>query len=85
MEVGSSQNSVLIHPVDLNNVVRRCTKDRLGGRIVSTAHAVEELRIETGDFTSSENDLANAISREAISLGCAVLFDEAPGAGMKSV
>ena len=82
MESGSSPNNPLLDPTDLENVVRLCTHDRLGGRLVSTALAVEELRITIGDFTSSDKELADALSARAISLGCAVVFDEAPGAGI---
>ncbi|WP_348626944.1 hypothetical protein [Mesorhizobium sp. M1A.F.Ca.IN.020.03.1.1] len=34
----------------------------------------------TGDFVSSDEAAANALSQVALQRGCAVLFDEQPGA-----
>jgi hypothetical protein len=44
------------------------------------AKAVEELRVLTGDFVSPDEAVANALSAVALRRGCAVLFDEQPGA-----
>ena len=44
------------------------------------AKAVEELRVLTGDFVSSDEAAANALSAVALECGCAVLFDEQAGA-----
>jgi hypothetical protein len=66
---------------DLEATVRSCAHAHSGGRLVSTAHAVEELRIRTGDFVSSDEELTAAVSAMAIELGCAVLLDEAIGPG----
>lgn len=77
----SVEASAAIDPNDLEATVRNCAHACSGGRLVSTARAVEELRIRTGDFVSTDEELASAISAAAIELGCAVLLDEAPGAG----
>jgi hypothetical protein len=82
MGAGLHLESVRLHPVDVENVVRRCMHDRLGGRLVSVAHALEELRIETGDFISPDRELADALAAKALLLGYAVLLDEEPGAGI---
>jgi len=82
MVSGSSPNFVRLDPVDLENVVRHCTYDPSGGRVISTAQAVEELRITTGDFISADKELADALSAKALSLECAVLLDEVVGAGI---
>ena len=64
----------------LLSTVLDCKKSGSIGSIVSTAQAVEELRIASGDFTSPDEELANAIAKVAIGIGCSVLFDEQPGA-----
>jgi hypothetical protein len=69
-------------PTDLEAAVRTCAHDAATGKVVSTAQAVEELRIMTGDFVSSDRELANAISATAIGMGCAVILDEQAGAGI---
>jgi hypothetical protein len=66
--------------IDLVSVIDACTTDRAAGRLVSMAKAVEELRVLTGDFISSDEIVANALSPVAWERGCAVLFDEQPGA-----
>lgn len=66
--------------IDLVCVVAACTSDRSAGRVVSMARAVEELRVLTGDFVSSDEAAANALSAVALECGCAVLFDEQAGA-----
>jgi hypothetical protein len=43
--------------------------------VLSVAQAVEELRIQTGDFLNSDKELANLISAAAVAQGCVVLLD----------
>jgi hypothetical protein len=69
-------------PADLEAAVRTCAHDAATGKVVSTAQAVEELRIMTGDFVSSDRELADALSAAAIGMGCAVILDEQTGAGI---
>jgi hypothetical protein len=78
---GKSSPSVHIDPDDLAMAVRISAHQWSGCRLVSTAHAVEELRIRTGDFVSTDEDLTNAISVAALANGYAVLLDEAVGPG----
>ncbi len=66
--------------IDLVCVVDACASDRTAGRVVPMSKAVEELRVLTGDFVSSDEAVANALTQVALQLGCAVLFDEQPGA-----
>ena len=66
--------------IDLLCVVDACASDRSTGRVVPMSKAVEELRVLTGDFVSSDEDAANALTQVALKRGCAVLFDEQPGA-----
>ncbi|GLS39749.1 hypothetical protein GCM10010869_53460 [Mesorhizobium tianshanense] len=66
--------------IDLVTVINDCTTGRAAGRLVSMAKAVEELRVLTGDFISPDEIVANALSPVALQRGCAVLFDEQPGA-----
>ena len=66
--------------IDLVTVVTACATDRIAGRVVSMAKAVEELRVLTGDFVSPDDALANALSAVALERGYAVLFDEQAGA-----
>jgi hypothetical protein len=82
METGLHTATARIDPIDLENAVRHCVHGSSAGRVVSIAQAIEELRIESGDFVSSDKELAEAISRKALLIGCAVLFDEIPGAKM---
>jgi hypothetical protein len=48
--------------------------------LVSTSHAVEELRVLSGDFVTTDEELANALSQIALTLGCSIVFDEQAGA-----
>ena len=66
--------------VDLLYVVEACRHDRVVGNFVSMAEGVEELRVLTGDFVSSDEVMANALSTVALARGCSVLFDEQAGA-----
>lgn len=66
--------------IDLLCVVDACASDRVVGRVVSMSQAVEELRVLTGDFVSSDESAANALTQVALDRGCAVLLDEQPGA-----
>ena len=67
-------------PADVEFVVRTCAHDQLVGKFVSTSHALEELRMRTGDFVTADETLVNALSAVAVRLGCAIVFDEQPGA-----
>jgi hypothetical protein len=71
--------------IDLLCVVEACASDHVAGRVVPMSKAVEELRVLTGDFISSDQDAANALSKVALDRGCAVLFDERPGAEIVAV
>ena len=66
--------------INLVSVVNACATGRAAGRLVSMAKAVEEWRVLTGDFISPDEIVANALSPVALERGCAVLFDEQPGA-----
>ncbi|BCM18759.1 hypothetical protein MJ8_25310 [Mesorhizobium sp. J8] len=66
--------------IDLLCVIDACASDRLAGRVVPMSKAVEELRVLTGDFVSSDEDATNALTQVALERGCAVLFDEQAGA-----
>ena len=66
--------------IDLLCVIVACVSYRSAGRIVPMSRAVEELRVLTGDFVSSDEDAANALTQVALKRGCAVLFDERAGA-----
>lgn len=66
--------------IDLLCVIDACASDRSAGRVVPMSKAVEELRVLTGDFVSSDEDATNALTQVALERGCAVLFDERPGA-----
>jgi hypothetical protein len=68
-----------VDPADLELVVHICARFRSGGRVLSTARAVEELRIRTGDFLNTDKDLADLISVAALARGCVVVMDEADG------
>lgn len=66
--------------IDLLCVVDACKHDAAVGHFVSTARAVEELRILTGDFETPDDVAANALSSVALERGYSVLFDEQAGA-----
>lgn len=65
---------------DLAEAVRMSVLPQDAGLLLSTAKAVEELRILTGDFVTSDEEMADEISEVAVKMGCAVVFDEQPGA-----
>ena len=65
---------------DLAEAVRCSVRPNGGGLLLPTSRAVEELRILTGDFVTSDADMANELSKVAMKMGCAVVFDEEPGA-----
>jgi hypothetical protein len=65
---------------DLAEAVRTSVLPQDTGLLVSTSKAVEELRILTGDFITPDEEMADEISRVAVKMGCAVVFDEQPGA-----
>jgi hypothetical protein len=71
-----------VDPADLDMVVHLCAQYRSGGRVLSTAQAVEELRIRTGDFLNTDKELADLISEAALARGCVLVLDEADGAGV---
>jgi len=68
-----------IDPDDLEMAVRASAHQWCSCKLVSTARAVEELRIRTGDFVSTDEQLANAVSVAALADGYALLLDEAVG------
>ena len=68
------------HRDDVAEAVRLSALPNGGGMLLSTCRAVEELRILTGDFVTADEDMANEISKVALNMGCAVLFDEQAGA-----
>jgi hypothetical protein len=72
---GTFSPAVRIDAEDLEMAVRVCAHQWLGCRLVSTAHTVEELRIRTGDFVSTDEALTKAVSTAALASGCAVLLD----------
>lgn len=65
---------------DLAEAVRLTVLPQGPGLLVPTSRAVEELRILTGDFVTSDEEMADEISRVAVGMGCAVVFDEQAGA-----
>jgi aspartate/methionine/tyrosine aminotransferase len=65
---------------DLIAVVKACTHSRCAGSLLSTSKAIEELRIRSGDFVTPDEEMAEAISKAAIVLGCTIVFDERAGA-----
>ena len=65
---------------DLAEAVRTSVLPQGAGLLLSTSKAVEELRILTGDFVTPDEEMADEISKVAIRMGCAVVFDELPGA-----
>ena len=64
-----------IHADDLEMAVRLTVHKWSGCRLISSAQAVEELRIRTGDFVSTDEELTTAVSKVALADGCAVLLD----------
>jgi hypothetical protein len=77
----TSSPGLCIDPGDLKMAVRASAHQWSSCKLVSTARAVEELRIRTGDFVSSDADLTKAVSLVALADGYAVLLDEALGPG----
>jgi hypothetical protein len=65
---------------DLAEAVRTSVFPKGTGLLLSTSKAVEELRILTGDFVTPDEEMADEISKVAVKMGCAVVFDEQPGA-----
>jgi hypothetical protein len=65
---------------DLAEAVRISVFPQGAGLLLSTAKAVEELRILTGDFVTPDEEMADEISKVAVKMGCAVVFDEQAGA-----
>jgi hypothetical protein len=65
---------------ELLSVVSSCVQRGDAGSLLSTAKAIGEFRMQSGDFVTSDEELANAISEAAIAVGCTVVFDERPGA-----
>jgi hypothetical protein len=65
---------------DVQRVVRTCARGNSGGSFISTSQAVEEFRVLSGDFVATDEELANEISKAAMCLGYAVVFDERAGA-----
>jgi hypothetical protein len=66
--------------IDLISAVQACALGKTLGMLVSTSHAVEELRVLSGDFVTPDEELANAVSEIALTLGCSIVFDEQAGA-----
>ena len=65
---------------DLISAVEKCARTESVGLLVSTAQAVEELRVLPGEFETADDDVATAVSEAALRLGCSVEFDEQAGA-----
>jgi hypothetical protein len=65
---------------DLAEAVRSSVLPQGAGLLLSTSKAVEELRILTGDFETPDEEMADEISKVAVKMGCAVVFDEQAGA-----
>jgi hypothetical protein len=65
---------------DVLQAICICARRDSSGTLISTSKAVEELRVLSGDFVATDEDMANEISRTAVALGYAVVFDERPGA-----
>ena len=80
--MGTTALQASVDPADLELVVQICAHLRSGGKVLSTAQAVEELRIRTGDFLNSDKDLADLISAAALARGCVVVLDEADRVGV---
>jgi hypothetical protein len=71
---------VCFEVIDLISAVEKCARAKSAGLLVSTSQAVEELRVMSGDFVTSDEDMANAVSQAATMLGCTVVVDEQAGA-----
>lgn len=65
---------------DIQTIIKKCARDPAVGSVVSTAEAVEELRVLTGDFETPDDDLARMLSLAALRMGCTVVLDEQAGA-----
>ncbi len=65
---------------DLAEAVRISVLPQDAGLLLSTAKAVEELRILTGDFVTPDEEMADELSKVAVKMGCTVVFDEQAGA-----
>lgn len=65
---------------DLISIVKDCAHSRSAGSLLSTSKAIEELRMISGDFVTPDEEMAAAICKTAIALGCTVVFDEQAGA-----
>ena len=65
---------------DLAEAVRSSVLPKGAGLLLSTAKAVEELRILTSDFVTPDEEMADEISKVAYNMGCAIVFDEQAGA-----
>jgi hypothetical protein len=72
--MGHFENSDVLH------AVRTCARGNSSGSLVTTSQAVEELRILSGDFVATDEDMANAISKAAVRMGFSIVFDERAGA-----
>jgi hypothetical protein len=72
--MGHFENSDVLHAVHI------CARGNSSGSLISTSQAVEELRVLSGDFVATDEDMANEISKVAVGLGCSVVFDERAGA-----
>jgi hypothetical protein len=68
---------------DVLQAIRICARGNSSGMLISTSQAVEALRVLSGDFVATDEDIANEIAKAAVSLGYAVVFDERAGAEMK--
>ena len=67
-----------LNMIDIVQAVHRCVHGECAGSLLSTAKAIEQLRMISGDFVTSDDEMANAIARVAIKMGCTVVFDEQP-------
>lgn len=65
---------------DLAEAIRVSMLPQGAGMLLSTSKAVEELRILTGDFVTTDEEMADEICKVAVKMGCAVVFDEQAGA-----
>jgi hypothetical protein len=71
--------------IDLISAVQACVRGKSAGMLLSTSQAVEELRVLSGDFVTPDEDMANAVSEVAWTLGCSIVFDEQPGADVLKI
>ena len=65
---------------DLAEAIRLSVLHKGAGLLLSTAKAVEEFRILSGDFVTPDEEVADEISKVACNMGCSVVFDEQAGA-----